>query len=103
MKLLIVLLTLCFCTFAQAKSYSCEYENNGDLKKLEVSIDGKAAQLKIAGKEYKKCKVDKDEFGQLVDCSELDLDLMVLVNETQESTTGGIMSSTFDLFVDLEC
>ena len=103
MKVLILVVALMTSTLCFGKSYTCEYENDGNDHKLSVSIDGGKASLNIQNKNYKDCKAEKDEFGTLVDCSAMELDLMVLVNDGSEGTSGGIMSSTFDLFVDLEC
>lgn len=90
-------------SFVHAKSYDCKYENDNERKKIDITIKDGNGSIVLDGKKYNNCKLDKDEFGQLLDCGDLELDLMVLVNQTEENITGGIMSSTYDLFVDLEC
>ena len=103
MKTLILVLLMLGSTSVMAASYNCTFDNDGEDGQISLNISGSSAELTLTydgnKKEYKKCKVSKDDFGRLSDCSELDQDLMVLVNEE----SGGIMSSTLDLYVDLEC
>jgi len=90
-------------TTAMAAGLNCSFESDGENGQVNVVISGSEADLNLSynGKKevHKKCKVSKDDFGQLVDCTVLDKDLMVLVNEE----SGGIMSSALDLYVDLDC
>ncbi|MBD64203.1 MAG: hypothetical protein CME62_03295 [Halobacteriovoraceae bacterium] len=103
MKCLLITTLLFLPLLAQAKTYQCQYDHEGKLEKLKVVISPKMLELSFKGKEYTNCTKEKDEFGTLVDCGIRDLDLMVLINDAGDTITGGIMSSSFDLFVDLDC
>lgn len=103
MKALIITTLLLLPVLVQAKTYECKYDRDGKLESLKVVISHKANSLSFMGKIYQKCSTEKDEFGTLVDCGNDELDLMVLINDAGQDVTGGIMSSSFDLFVDLDC
>ena len=107
MKTLSLIFLLSLSSLAQAKFYSCEYEINSRTEKVDVKTYKRSAKIEITkGNQvytYRNCELDRDDFGTLVDCSNRELDLMVLINPERRKTTGGIMSNTFDLFTDLDC
>lgn len=92
---------------AQAKGYSCLIESDDVSGSLNISMKNKKAVivLKYDGgeKTYDDCTANRDEFGLLVDCNKGERDFMVLINDELSPATGGIMSTTHELFVDLEC
>jgi hypothetical protein len=106
MKYLITLI-LCIPSLAMATTYNCTYELESSEYALKITTRGNKAKINIniAGKKkkYSKCSVNQDDFGTLIDCSNHRLDLMILLNESDDSNSGGIMSSTHDLFLDIQC
>ena len=113
MKSIIMIMAMTFFTLlpklALAAIYNCSYET--DNKKGRVSIktnsDNDLATVKLI-KDYKNfsysnCLTSRDEFGLLIDCKSVNLDFMVLIGTTAQITSGGIMSTTHDLFVDIDC
>jgi hypothetical protein len=106
MKLLIALI-LCIPTLAMSKSYNCTYDLDDSSYSIKVSTRGKKAKvslnLQTKTKKYSKCAITKDDFGTLIDCSNHKIDLMILLNDSDGSNSGGIMSSTHDLFLDIQC
>ena len=89
------------------KNYTCHFNNKGLSGKANIQIDKQIGGIELTHSNghysYQACAVDKDDFGILIDCSEKDIDLMILLNDDSKRVNGGIMSSTHDLFLDLDC
>ena len=90
-----------------AINYNCTYTHKNEREALQLIVQRTTAStnLSFKGKEYsyRDCLTLKDQFGTLIDCNSGLTDFMILIDEKSKPTTGGIMSSTHDLFVDLEC
>lgn len=106
MKLLLTLL-LMLSISAQAKVYECLIESDEESGSVKVSVQKKKANVLLhhdAKKTtYKNCQSNRDEFGLLIDCNNSEIDFMILINDEIAPASGGIMSNTHSLFVDLEC
>jgi len=83
------------CKFDQDKSGDLSIQTNGSNAKVELSLSKSYV--------YSNCKSTKDDFGVLIDCNSPGLDFMVLINNEVRPASGGIMSTTHDLFVDIDC
>ncbi len=107
MKILILLTSLTFSLNLLSKTYNCSFTHNDSEDQVELKVNKKKTitHLEFKGQEYnyKDCKTQKDQFGTLIDCNSGLTDLMILLNEQEKPASGGIMSSTHDLFVDLKC
>lgn len=89
------------------KSYDCKYKINDSEEVVEIKTKPRSAAVTLnhLGKmyNYNKCKTVKDEIGILIDCNRGSLDFMILLNNEVRPASGGIMSSTHELFVDIDC
>lgn len=105
----IILVTLFLIpTLGYSMTYQCDFENEdgvrGDVKLVlkrrsaDVSLDNGSSL-----KRYNNCDISNDDFGILIDCNAGNLDFMILLNNKVKPAKGGIMSSTHNLFVDIEC
>ncbi len=103
--LMTFLLMFPFICFAQ--SYDCKYSTANGSGTLDLLIKGKTANVSLVyeGKDfsYENCKAEKDDIGLLIDCNAGSLDFMVLLNNEVRPASGGIMSSTHELFADVDC
>lgn len=107
---LIIVSTLLFSQVLWAssnKNYQCEFSDNGQPGKANVQLGKHLGGIELIHSDgrfsYQACQIDKDDFGTLIDCSEKDIDLMILLNDDTKRVSGGIMSSTHNLFLDLDC
>lgn len=107
MKNLIMGLALFYSSLTMAKSYTCQFEDTNHSGKVNIHVNGTKAKLSLfrgtQKNDYPKCNAKRDDFGLLIDCSAPNVDLMLLINDDTRIITGGIMSSSFDLFLDLDC
>lgn len=103
MKFLLTLSLLTFSLCAFSAMHSCQFESDSSDGSISVDLKGTLAEVTLkrrgSEKKYTNCKISKDEFGNMFDCNQGDIDFMVIVNED----TGGIMSSTEELYEDLDC
>lgn len=103
--ILLFVLTLPYISFA--KTYKCKYFSNGKEQNIKIKTKKSTAkvwlELERNKRTYSNCERIKDDFGVLIDCNRNNLDLMFLLTEEDQIIRGGIMSSTFDLFLDIEC
>lgn len=94
-------------TIGYSANYSCNFTSEDGTGSLQISINKSNARVDLTNNgnatSYKFCKVEKDEIGLLVDCNSGNLDFMVLLNNEVRPASGGIMSSTHELFVDVDC
>lgn len=102
--LVITLLIMSTPTFA--RTYHCEFVDS--LQKsgtLSITISGRRASIDLRAPSKRvrdnKCSMKKEEYGTLIECSRSE-DIMILLNQSRQ-TTGGIMSDSLNLFVDIEC
>jgi hypothetical protein len=106
MKLLIAALIL-LPSIGYSATYNCHFTTDEGDGNLRIAIKGSKASIELSnsGKNYtyKNCKVEKDDIGILVDCNAGSLDFMVLLNNEVRPASGGIMSSTHELFADVDC
>ena len=90
-----------------SETYNCTFTHENEREELQLKVYQTIAStsLGFTGKEYnyRDCKTQKDQFGTLIDCNSGLTDFMILIDEKGQQTSGGIMSSTHDLFVDLNC
>jgi hypothetical protein len=89
------------------KNYQCQFTDNGRIGKANIQVGKQLGAIELIHSDghysYQACQIDKDDFGTLIDCSEKDIDLMILLNDDTKRVNGGIMSSTHNLFLDLDC
>ena len=105
MKLLALLLItqpLCY-----GMTYKCEFVSDNPSDELKISLDKSEATVLVKFEnqkhEYSKCKLEKDDVGVLIDCSAGRLDFMILLNNQVSPAAGGVMSSSLNLFTDINC
>lgn len=108
MKHTLMTLLLAVSTIAYGESiYSCQFQLDDGEKKVKIEMTGNDKAKVIlehnGTKSLNNCKADKDEIGLLVDCSTKKLDFMILLNNEIGPPSGGIMSSTYDLYADIDC
>jgi hypothetical protein len=88
-------------------NYNCNFSTDEGAGSLNISIKGSKASIDLDNNgdkySYKNCKVEKDDIGLLVDCNTGNLDFMILLNNEVRPASGGIMSSTHELFADVDC
>lgn len=107
MKILLILTLLSLLTspLASARSYECDVKDDST-SNINISVRGQRAEVVLQNStryEYN-CLAERDDFGLLIDCTTTMLDFMILLNdEYQHSISGGVMSSTHNLFSDIEC
>ena len=104
MKILLIM-GLLISSLASARSYDCDVKNDSD-SNIFISVRGQKADVVLENsKRYEyNCSAERDDFGLLIDCTTTILDFMILLNdEFQYSISGGVMSSTHNLFSDIEC
>lgn len=104
------LLTVCIFLLplmAFGGTYNCHFESNQGDGTLQLKIIAKEASVKLRYNKrtykYFDCSSEKDDIGTLIDCNTGNLDFMLLLNRNISPASGGIMSSTHNLFVDLDC
>lgn len=92
---------------AFGETYNCQFESDLGVGTLQLNIMARRAsvKLKLNRRTYKylDCSSEKDDIGTLIDCNAGNLDFMLLLNRNISPASGGIMSSTHNLFVDLDC
>lgn len=108
MKTYICVITSLFLSnIVYAKTYTCTFTHEQQREQLELKVKKSISttNIELNGKEYtyNNCKTQKDQFGTLIDCNSGLTDFMILLDEKNKPTSGGIMSSTHELFVDLKC
>lgn len=103
----ILLLILSLPSITYAKRYICSYEKNGKDYPVKVYTQRKSTRVIVyterSKERFHNCSYIRDDFGKLFDCSSHKLDLMILIGKDKGIESGGIMSSTLDLFLDLKC
>lgn len=108
MKALTIILTFFFSiNMAQAASYECEFESSNPKDSINIKLSGKLAKVKLnhnnKTNSYKNCRVEKDDVGVLIDCNSDVIDFMILLNNEVRPASGGVMSSTHELYADIDC
>ncbi|MDP7321057.1 MAG: hypothetical protein QF441_10635 [Bacteriovoracaceae bacterium] len=107
MKALLSILLLIPTMALASEGYECHFASSYNADGVKIDINGQFSQVELIhkGKKsfYKKCKAEKDDFGLLIDCTQGLTDFMILLNNEVRPASGGIMSSTHDLFVDIDC
>lgn len=106
MKIIFILILL-LPAIGLGKPINCDFEFKSGHGKLKLTVKENRARVRLNYQRgiytYKNCNANKDEFGLLIDCNTGNLDFMVLLSDSIKSLTGGIMSSTHNLFVDIDC
>ena len=108
MKGISIFLTFFFSMgFAQAASYECEFESRNSNDSININLSGKLAKVRLNLNDkphsYKNCRVEKDDVGVLIDCNSDAVDFMILLNNEVRPASGGVMSSTHELYADIDC
>lgn len=107
-KLIVSILVLIFSiSTALAATHKCEFEHEDKEGTINIDISGETAKLDLNydgnKSSYKKCNVSNDQFGTLVDCSELDFDLMVIINKDDVNNGVGIMTESLGVYSNGDC
>ena len=92
---------------AQAGNYKCRFNADEGNGTVNIYVKNKFATINLNFQQsvqtYRGCDATKDDFGLLIDCNSGNLDFMILLNNEVSPASGGIMSSTHELFVDINC
>lgn len=92
---------------AYAAEYECNFDKDGREGKVSVKSSGAKAQLVLSydgnKSEYKDCNYTTDELAQMVECNDLDNDIMVIKSIDSIDDTISIMSTSHDLYTDGNC
>ncbi len=106
-KLIYTIMALTVMNGSLAQEYKCVFISDNESDGVSISMSQKNANVTVIYEDkkhqYKSCKVEKDDVGVLIDCSAGSLDFMILLNNQVSPAAGGIMSSSLNLFSDINC
>ncbi len=92
---------------AFGNTYKCDLGSNKKNDKIEINIKKKSIKISLTEHNkkyiYKNCKKEKDDVGLLLDCTAGNLDLMILLSPELKPISGSIISSTHNLYEDINC
>ena len=101
------IISLLFSLQAFGTDLNCSFEDeSGEQGQIEVTITNSTASINLQSAELhmqkQNCKIKKEEYGHLIDCQSAQ-DITLLLDKLRSGASGGVMSQSLNLFVDINC